>query len=238
MEKPLILASVALMALTACQAEAPPTAELPTEEPTATPLPPTETPPPTSEPTQTSPPPTETLPPPPEPTGTILFIFGDEFAFSEYSPPREVLEDAGYRALVASDGLETLISHWPAEREVTPDMLLEDVVVADYDAIIFVGDNDLVVGHGRAESAHIAREALEQGRVVAAICSGVLVLGSTGVLDGVEMTADLATCENAETTFGGICTGGRVEQDGLIITASGPESSRGFAAAILETLQR
>jgi protease I len=172
-----------------------------------------------------------------EPTHKILLAFGDRFIDDIYTTVRPALEGAGYKVIVASSvliprhGKET-------ELEVQPDLLLTDVYVGDYDAIVFTCDNDIATGGGRPETDRIAQQAVEQGKVLAAICNGPLVLGYARVVKGVKVTSHPATtCGRLQTTFGAVCTNAAVERDGLIITARDRYASQAFAEAVLEALQ-
>jgi protease I len=119
------------------------------------------------------------------------------------------------------------------------DLLLSDVRVADYDAIIFIGNETLIYLHD-PEAHRIARETVEQGRVLAALCHGPLVLAEAGVLDGKQATAWFGfgsdACKKLQRD-GAICTYARVQQDGLIITGTGPEATAAFVGAIKKLLQ-
>jgi serine/threonine protein kinase/putative intracellular protease/amidase len=80
-------------------------------------------------------------------------------------------------------------------REVQPEMALRDVTRQDFSGVVFIGVN---VGSGRnefVEDAELNRavrdvsdELLADGRTVAAICGGPLVLGRAGLLDGKRAT--------------------------------------------------
>lgn len=172
MKKIFSLVLVVLFSLTACQMGTSSAAEPSIEEaeaegtaiggPTATSLPPTETPRPTLEPLDD------------DSIGRVLIIFGDFFNFSQYTTSRRELENAGYRVLVASDTLGTMSSINPSLLEIEPDLLLEDVVVSDYDAFIFIGDSTFNTHPGAYPEAaeiveRIVLEAVEQGKVIGAI---------------------------------------------------------------------
>jgi protease I len=213
--------------------------------PTATDVPPTGTPSPSDTPvppTKTPVPPTKTPIPPtatatPAPTNTVLLIFGNRFIYDIYSIVRPALEEAGYDVVVASRR-QSPIRAKTTDKEVMPDLLLEDVQVTDYDAIVFTCDNDIGFGGGRPETDRIAQEAVEQDKVLAAICNAPMVLGYAGVVEGVAVTGEPSkTCKLLEALYGATCTNATVERDGLIITARDRYASRSFVQTILEVLQ-
>jgi len=174
----------------------------------------------------------------PEPgAGTVVLIFGNRFIHDLYATVRSTLEEAGYSVHVASTTLNPLQPKEVGE-PVQPDLLLKDLRVEDYDAIIFTCDNSVAFGSGRPETDRIAQEAVAQGKVVGAICNAPLELGYAGVLEGRTATGEpYQTCSRLEQEFGATCTGAAVEQDGLIITARDRYASRAFARAIIEALQ-
>jgi len=174
--------------------------------------------------------------------GTVLFITGSWFDGYEYTGVRRYMEEAGYRVLVASDTPEPLQSTGPLF-EIERDMPLEDVMTADYDAIILLQNYTLtsrpnIYPEGSAIVDRIVREAVEQGKIVAASTESVMALAHAGVLDGVAVTSATMNCYGALASVYDIpCTGAIVERDGLIVTASGQEFFGVFAATILEALE-
>jgi protease I len=208
-----------------------PPAPVATSLPTETPAPPSATPLPTETPVL----PTET--PPDESHGDVLLIFGSRFISSIYKSILARLEAAGYTVVVASRGLGSLQAK-DSDLRVKPDLLLKEVRVQDYAAIIFTCDNDVALGNGRPETDRIAQEAVKQGKVLAAICNAPRLLGYAGVLQGRKATGEhSSTCKLLETKFGAKCTGAAVQQDGLIITGKDRWAVGPFVDAILKTLR-
>ena len=169
--------------------------------------------------------------------GTIVLIFGNRFIHDLYATVRSTLEGAGYTIQVASTTLNPLQPKESGE-PVQPDLLLEDVRVEDYDAIVFTCDNAVAFGSGRPETDRIAQEAVAQGKVVGAICNAPLELGWAGVLAGRKATGEpYQTCARLEQEFGATCTEAAVERDGQIITARDRYASRAFAEALITALE-
>jgi putative intracellular protease/amidase len=170
-------------------------------------------------------------------TGTVVFIFGDRFINELYVTVRLTLEEAGYRVHVASTTLNPLQPKISGE-SIQPDLLLENLRVEDYDAIVFTCDNDLAFGGGRPETDRIAQDAVVQNKVLGAICNAPLELGFAGVLEGKTATGEPSqTCRRLESEFGATCTRAPVERDGLIVTAKDRYASRAFAQMIVKVLQ-
>lgn len=163
-----------------------------------------------------------------------MIIASQNFRNEELFKPKEILEKAGAKAVVVSTTREEVRGMLGAQ--VKPDLLLSELEVKDYAAIVFVG------GVGAAQYwddplAHtIAREALEKGKVLAAICIAPVTLARDGVLSGKRATVFPSEVEKLKER-GAIYTGAKVERDEKIITASGPEAAEDFGKALLQALQ-
>ncbi len=169
-------------------------------------------------------------------TATVLLIFGQQFIHDIYTVVRPALEEAGYRVVVASRTMEPLKGK-NVNVQVAVDLLLEDVQVENYDAILFNCDNDITFGTATAETNRIAQEAITQNKVLAAICSGPRVLAYADVVEGIKTTGEPSqACAMLEKS-GATCTGAEMERDGLIITARDRYASRAYVQAIIEAMQ-
>ncbi len=164
----------------------------------------------------------------------LMIIAHRDFRDEEYKEPRQLFEARGAKVTVASSSIE--VAKGMLGTQVKPDLLLKDVVVADYDAIVFVG------GSGAQEywddpTAHtIAQEAVAQGKVLAAICIAPATLAKAGVLQGKKATVFSSEAKALEAG-GANYTGASVERDGLIITANGPQAATRFAEEIARALE-
>jgi len=161
----------------------------------------------------------------------VLFVIYDRFQESEYSIPRDILEDKGAAITVASSSVDVVAGH--QGMEVQPDVVLSGVHAADYDAIVFIGGygydtNDL-------QAQRIAQEAASDGKVLAAICIAPITLAKAGVVKGKRVTA--STWYAGLQEAGAIVTNTLVVRDELIITGSGPIAARDFGEAIAAALE-
>lgn len=164
-----------------------------------------------------------------------MIVAARNFRDEEFQRPKEILESQGAKVTIASSTLDLATGMLGAR--VKPDVLVKDIKVEDYDAIVFVG------GVGAAEYwedpvAHrIAREAVEKGKILCAICIAPVTLANAGVLSGKKVTVFGAEAEKLKAK-GAKYTGAKVEQDGNIITASGPEAAKEFGEAIVRALAK
>jgi protease I len=114
---------------------------------------------------------------------------------------------------------------------------LDDVLVQDYDTIIFVGGPGAET-YFDDETAHsIAREAIEEERIVAAICIAPVILANAGILKGKRATVFPSGKKDIEKQ-GAKYTGEDVTVDGNIVTANGPLAAKKFANKIIELLSK
>jgi len=124
-----------------------------------------------------------------------------------------MLEKAGYEVVVASASGEPITG---GTTTLTPDLKLADVKVDDYVGFMFpclAVDMDLPPP---AEAVRIAKEAVAQGKPVAAQNGGVVTLSAAGALKGKQF----ALLQDPGASMpGGIYKGTGVVQDGNLITS-------------------
>lgn len=163
----------------------------------------------------------------------VMIIASNGFRDEEFKVPHLVLEDNGVVVTIASSSLNT--SRGILGTRVNPDILINDIKVQDYDAVIFVG------GAGSQEywddpTAHkVAEETVKQNKVLAAICIAPITLANAGVLKGKKSTVWSSEIKRLKTQ-GAVYVAEPVAVDGKIITANGPTSASLFADKILEAL--
>jgi protease I len=173
----------------------------------------------------------------PEITGkkVLMVIASRNFRDEEYQNPRRILERGGAEIVVASSSLNVARGMLGATTK--PDILIRDVNVDEYDAILFIG------GSGSSEYwndqvAHsIAKEALSKGKILGAICIAPTTLANAGVLSGRRVTSFPSEASKLKAK-GAIYTGADVEVDGKLITADGPGSSTKFGEEIAKALAK
>ena len=125
--------------------------------------------------------------------GKIIAILTEHgFEEVELTSPKQALEDAGATVHVVSPQKGKVKGwnhdHWSIELPV--DKSISDVNVNDYDALMLPGGvmnpDQLRVNK---EAVEFAKDFLETGKPVAAICHGPQLLIETGLLEGRDMTS-------------------------------------------------
>jgi len=165
-----------------------------------------------------------------------LFIVAPEgFQDTELVEPMKELEKHKIEITIASKKVKEAKGKLGGTAIVDYD--IDDILVQDYDAVIFVG------GPGAAtyfddETAHsIAREALEEEKIVAAICIAPVILANSGILKNKKATVFPSGKKELEEA-GAKYTAEDVTVDGNIVTANGPAAAKKFAQKIIELLSK
>jgi protease I len=168
-----------------------------------------------------------------KPKRAVLIIASKNFRDEEFFETKFVLGDAGVETVTASTKKGAIKGMLGGIADAT--ILVNDIVVDGYDAIIFIGGSGAVEYFNNGVALDIAREAADKGKILAAICIAPSVLANAGVLNGVRVTgfpSEQARLQRA----GAIYTGAPVERDGLLITGRGPESARLFGGAVADAI--
>lgn len=166
----------------------------------------------------------------------LMIVAKRDFEQTEYGKTRKMLEKAGIKVTIASTKEGTLSGN--KGKRIKSEILLQDVVVADYDAVVVIGGNGIKKEWKNEDAHRILKEAKEQGKLIAAICAAPGVLAYAGVLEGKKATAHPRSgAKRVMKDRGCQYTGMSLEQDELLITANGPSAADKFGKAIAEALQ-
>ena len=167
----------------------------------------------------------------------ILFVIAsDRFMDSGYIAPREILEENGIQCITAS------IIHGTCYgihgEIVESDLSLDEVEPGDYDGVIITGGIGCQDQLWRNEKLiDIVNKIGTAGKLTAAICLGVPIIGEAGLLAGKKVAClgspaskRLLTLDKAEIMDA------KVVVDGKIVTAKLPSDADEFAHAILSVI--
>jgi protease I len=164
----------------------------------------------------------------------VMVIAHEGFRDEELFVPKKVLEKGGIEVKIASTALTPARGKLGGSSPV--DMLLKDIRVLDFDAVVFIGGPGSV-GYWDDPVAHkLLRESLSAGKITAGICSAAATLAKAGILRGRRATV---FPEDAGVLIdnGAAYTATEVERDGNIITAAGPQAAEGFGEEVLKALK-
>jgi protease I len=163
----------------------------------------------------------------------VLIVARENFRDEELFETRRILTEAGVNTVVASARTGAIRGMLGRTAEAT--ILVKDIVVDDYDAVIFIG------GAGAMEYFHsriawdIARETVQKRKVLGAICIAPAILANAGLLRGIRVTSFPSERDRLQRA-GALFTGAPVERHGLIITGDGPMAAVPFGRAIADAL--
>jgi protease I len=171
-----------------------------------------------------------------EDTGTkraALIVASQNFRDEELFETKRALDAAAVQTVTASTRIGIIRGALGGIAEAN--ILVGQLRVEDYDAIIFIGGPGVVEYVANPAALNLAREAVRQRKILAAIDTAPTILANAGVLAGVRATSFFSE-RNRLILAGAVYTGIPVEQDRLIITGSSPAASIQFGRAIADVL--
>ena len=162
-----------------------------------------------------------------------LIVASQNFRDEELFETKRALDAAGVQTVIASTRIG--IVRGTLGNIAEANILVGQLRVEDLDAIVFIGGPGAVEYVANPAALNLAREAVRQRKILAAIDTAPSILANAGVLTGVRATSFLSE-RNRLILAGAVYTGIPVEQDRLIITSSGPVASIQFGRAIADAL--
>jgi protease I len=162
-----------------------------------------------------------------------LIVASQNFRDEELFETKRALDAAAVQTVIASTRIGIIRGALGNIAEAN--ILVGQLRVEDFDAIIFIGGPGAVEYVANPAALNLAREAVRQRKILAAIDTAPTILANAGVLTGVRATSFLSE-RNRLILAGALYTGIPVEQDRLIITSSGPAASIQFGRAIADAL--
>lgn len=168
----------------------------------------------------------------------ILILATDGFEQSELFEPRTTLLDAGATVHLAAPGKAPIqgMEHHEKGATITPDMLLDEVDPAGYDALLLPGgvaSPDALRIEPRAIA--IIRTFVDSGRPVAAICHAPWLLAEADVIAGVTVTG-WPSIRTDLRNAGAEVVDREVVVDGGIITSRKPADIAAFTTALMQAV--
>jgi len=164
----------------------------------------------------------------------VLIVASKNFRDEELFDTKRALENAGIQTIIASSKTGAVTGMLGGSAEAT--IGVEEIIVDNYDAIIFIGGSGAKEYFNNKTALQIARQAAEKKKVLAAICIAPSVLANAGVLEGKKATSFSSEAGNLRRAKA-VYTGSGVERDGLIITGSGPAAATKFGQTIVNALK-
>ena len=167
-----------------------------------------------------------------------LVIAFKDFRDEEYFIPLQSFNDAGFEVVTVSTSLGTALGSYGGEAKV--DILIENMDVNEFNAVIFVGGNGSVKHLNDLQFHNIAKEAVKNGKILAAICFAPAILAKAGVLSGKTATVWSSPMDRSTVKIlkeaGAKYIDTDLAVDENIVTANGPKAAQKFAEKIVNKL--
>ena len=169
----------------------------------------------------------------------VAILSENGFEESELTSPKKAMEDAGIKVDIVSPQKEKVKGwdhdHWSIELPV--DINITNARIEDYDALVIPGgvmNPDLM--RVNKDCVEFARNFLESGKPVAAICHGPQLLIETGLLDGRTMTSYPAV--KTDLINAGVNWEDKeVVVDRGLVTSRSPKDLKAFNQKLLEEIR-
>lgn len=165
---------------------------------------------------------------------TVAIVIAEKnFRDEEYQYPKEALEKAGIKVVTVSTTKKIALGKLGLE--VVPDVLLSEVNLDDFDALIFIGGGGAKQYFHDESAFKLAKEAVEKNKIYGAICVAPVILANAGLLKKKKATVFESEIDQIKSK-GALYTNEDVVVDGHLITASGPQAATKFGEAIIKLL--
>lgn len=171
-------------------------------------------------------------------TKILMVVAPENFTDEELLKPKSIFIGEGADVKIASNRLGE--ARGTSGTIVTPDMLVNQVDPAQFDAIVVVGGSGTQELLSNDKDLHrLLRTMSDTGKIVAGISLSSMILARAGVLEGRKVTGwpsaeSITALEEAHASY----IDKSVVQDGEIITGNSPEHVDEFADTIVEELSK
>ena len=167
----------------------------------------------------------------------VAMLVEDEFEDRELTGPLEALRHAGASVSLVGAVRGAEYRGKRGDAIVTADLAAGGAKMADFDALVIPGGHAPDKMRMRHAMVDLARDAMEAGKPVAAICHGPQVLISANVLRGRTLTCWPSIAIDVKNA-GGLYVDKPVSEDGNLITSRKPDDVPAFSEAIIRALSR
>jgi len=168
-----------------------------------------------------------------------IIIASENFRDEEYFITKEVLEKKGINVTTVCDKFKA-VGKFGGEAEA--DVLINDLNVDNFDAIIFAGGSGAVKLLDNELSYNIIRKAMIMKKIIAAICIAPTILAKSGILKGKRATVWSSGMDKTAIKIiqlnDGIYERESIVIDNNIITAENAEYAQKFGETIAEMLTK
>src|SRR6266851_3726759 len=165
----------------------------------------------------------------------VAMLVEDEFEDLELTGPLEALRAAGATVTVVGPTCGARFRGKRGEAAITSDLAAGAARIEDFDALVIPGGHAPDKMRMRHAMVDLARDAMDAGKPVAAICHGPQVLISADALRGRTLTCWPSIAIDVKNA-GGLYVDKPVVEDGNLITSRKPDDVRAFSEAIVRAV--
>jgi len=165
----------------------------------------------------------------------LIIIPAENYRDEELNMLKAELEASGAEVKIASTTFGEVTGM--SGGTVKPDILLSSVDPLQFDALVFIGGVGTEQYFNDPTAHQLARTALNNNRIVAAISIAPVILANAGLLEG-KRVAVIPSEGNALMAKGVKYTGRPLERDGNIITAAASSAAADFGSEIIAALNQ
>jgi protease I len=167
----------------------------------------------------------------------VAILVEEEFEDFELTGPLERLRAAGATVTIVGPVKGASYRGKRGDATVTADMAAGAARIADFDALVIPGGHAPDRMRMRHAMVDLARDAMDAGKPVAAICHGPQLLISANALRGRTLTCWPSIAIDVKNA-GGMYVDKPVMEDGNLITSRKPDDVEVFSEAIVRALSR
>jgi protease I len=167
----------------------------------------------------------------------VAMLVEEDFEDRELTGPLEALRAAGATVTLVGPAANAQYRGKRGDAIVTADLSAGSARMADFDALVIPGGYAPDRMRMRHAMVDLARDAMEAGKTVAAICHGPQLLISANVLRGRTLTCWPSIAVDVKNA-GGLYVDKPVVEDGNLITSRKPDDVPLFSGALVRALER
>ena len=167
----------------------------------------------------------------------VALVVEDEFEDRELTGPLDALRTAGASVTIVGPTAQTEYRGKRGEAVVTSELAAGSARMKDFDALVIPGGHAPEKMRMRHAMVDLARDAMEAGKPVAAICHGPQLLISANALRGRTLTCWPSIAIDVKNA-GGLYVDKPVVEDGNLITSRKPDDVPAFSEAIIRALSK
>jgi len=167
----------------------------------------------------------------------VAMLVEDEFEDRELTGPLEALRAAGATVTLVGPTAGAEFKGKRGQATVTSDLAAGAARMKEFDALVIPGGHAPDKMRMRHAMVDLARDAMDAGKPVAAICHGPQLLISANALRGRTLTCWPSIAIDVKNA-GGLYVDKPVVEDGNLITSRKPDDVPVFSEAIIRALTR